>query len=46
MSSQAVPADAPDAADDPFADLPAFDVIDGELVPRAATRLGPVAPPG
>lgn len=34
MSSQAVPADAPDAADNPFADLPAFDVVDGELVPR------------
>ena len=31
--------DQPGEGDDIFAQIPAFDVIDGELVPRAAYRL-------
>lgn len=32
--SRSGPSETPAGADDAFADLPGFDVIDGELVPR------------
>lgn len=41
MNSRPNPPDAADTADELFADLPAFDIVDGELMPRPPRRGAP-----